>query len=152
MNAGVALKRGACLIARFAGDDFTGRAKFGPDQPTNDPEAANLYFKAEALIANDDPPSLHEAARLLSSAVERDPRFALALSELASVHVLLGVYFEDPRLHMPEAKRLREKFSQVSTLAEVQAIAQENISQTATVGKAASFPHLREANSLAYSQ
>jgi tRNA-dihydrouridine synthase len=28
---------------------------------------------------------------------------------------------------MPEAKRLREKFSQVSTLAEVQMIAEENI-------------------------
>jgi tRNA-dihydrouridine synthase B len=31
---------------------------------------------------------------------------------------------------MPEAKRLREKFSQVSTLAEVEAIARENISQS----------------------
>src|SRR4051794_10494867 len=57
-------------------------------QPTNDPEAANLYLRAESLIPNDDPPSLNEAARLLSSAVEKDPRFALALSELAGVHVM----------------------------------------------------------------
>ena len=77
------------------------------DEPTKDREAADLYLRAEALIArNEDPPNLHEAARLLSSAVERDSRFALALSELASVHVLLGLYFEDPRQHMPEAKRL----------------------------------------------
>ncbi|HET9857335.1 MAG TPA: tRNA dihydrouridine synthase DusB [Chthoniobacterales bacterium] len=53
---------------------------------------------------------------------------------------------------MPEAKRLREKFSQVSTLAEIQTIADENISQSETVGEAASFPDRREANSFAYSK
>jgi DNA-binding winged helix-turn-helix (wHTH) protein/TolB-like protein/lipopolysaccharide biosynthesis regulator YciM len=76
------------------------------DEPTRNGEAANLYLKAEALIANNDPPALQEAARLLSSAVERDSHFALALSELAAVHAMLGLYFEDPRQHMPEAKRL----------------------------------------------
>jgi hypothetical protein len=49
---------------------------------------------------------------------------------------------------MPEAKRLREEFSQVSTLADVQAVAQENISRAT----AASFPYAREANSFAYSR
>jgi tRNA-dihydrouridine synthase len=38
---------------------------------------------------------------------------------------------------MPEAKRLREKFSQVSTLADVEAIARENISQSELILEAA---------------
>src|SRR5947208_2366413 len=52
---------------------------------------------------------------------------------------------------MPEAKRLREKFAHVSTVAEIQAIAEENILQSGSVGEAASFPPPREANSFAYS-
>jgi len=53
---------------------------------------------------------------------------------------------------MPEAKRLREKFSQVSTIADVEAIARDNILHSEAVGNAASFPSHREANSFAYSQ
>jgi hypothetical protein len=40
---------------------------------------------------------------------------------------------------MPEAKRLREKFAHVSTVGEIQAIAEENILQSGSVGEAASF-------------
>jgi tRNA-dihydrouridine synthase len=53
---------------------------------------------------------------------------------------------------MPEAKRLREKFSQVSTIANVEAIARDNILHSEAVGEAASFLSHRDANSFAYSQ
>lgn len=43
---------------------------------------------------------------------------------------------------MPEAKRLREKFSHVSSLAEIEAIAHENLSSKTPVGGTDSFPCL----------
>jgi tetratricopeptide (TPR) repeat protein len=36
-------------------------------------------------------------------AIKLDPRFAIAWSDLAAAHLLLGIYFEDPRQHMPQA-------------------------------------------------
>ena len=32
-----------------------------------------------------------------------DPKFTIAWSDLAQAHLLLGIYFEDPRQHMPQA-------------------------------------------------
>jgi len=43
---------------------------------------------------------------------------------------------------MPEAKRLREKFSHVSSLAEIETIAHENLSSKTPVGETDSFPCL----------
>ncbi len=42
---------------------------------------------------------------------------------------------------MPDAKRLRERFSRVSSLTEIEAIAEENIFQEMAVGEAVSFPY-----------
>lgn len=56
---------------------------------------------------------------------------------------------------MPDAKKLRERFSHVSTIAELEAIAEENISSGSIVGEADSFPgrlpETREAVSFPYS-
>jgi tetratricopeptide (TPR) repeat protein len=35
--------------------------------------------------------------------VKLDPKFTIAWSDLAQAHLLLGIYFEDPRQHMPRA-------------------------------------------------
>jgi len=46
---------------------------------------------------------------------------------------------------LPDAKRLREKFSQVSTLTEIEAIAEENMFQEMAPGEAARFPYSHNA-------
>jgi tRNA-dihydrouridine synthase B len=104
------------------------------------------YFASGKII---DPPTFDERWRLILRHCE------LIVSEwgaeepaIRSMRARLMAYSKS----MPEAKRLREKFSQVSTLAQVQAIADENISLDETGGEAASFPDRREANSFAYSQ
>src|SRR5256886_1345527 len=111
-----------------------------------------IFRETKAYLASGeivDPPTLEERWKLiLRHCVLMVQEWGVEEAAIRSMRARLMAYSKS----MPEAKRLREKFSKVSTLAEVQAIAQENISQTATVGEAASFPHLREANSLAYSQ
>jgi hypothetical protein len=37
--------------------------------------------------------------------VKLDPKFTIAWSDLAEAHLLLGIYLEDPRQHMPEASK-----------------------------------------------
>jgi DNA-binding winged helix-turn-helix (wHTH) protein/TolB-like protein len=70
---------------------------------TKDPQAWDLYLRAGHAMDHTDFP---EAERLLTAAVDKDPRFALAYSSLASVHTFEGLYMDDPRRHLPEAKRL----------------------------------------------
>ncbi|HVP00026.1 MAG TPA: tetratricopeptide repeat protein [Bryobacteraceae bacterium] len=76
---------------------------------TANPAALNSYLKAGPLISGDNPVQLGAAVKLLSDAVKKDPKFAGALSELAEVHIYLGLYYDDPRRHMPEAKALAKR-------------------------------------------
>jgi tRNA-dihydrouridine synthase B len=46
---------------------------------------------------------------------------------------------------LPDAKRLREKFSHVSTLTEIEAIAEENMFRETSIGEAARFPYSHNA-------
>jgi TolB-like protein/predicted Ser/Thr protein kinase len=75
-------------------------------QLTDNPVALDLYLKAGPLFASDVPPKIFAAADLLTRAIQEDPKFALATQELASVHINLGTYYDDPRKHMPIAKAL----------------------------------------------
>ena len=110
-----------------------------------------IFRETKAYLATGsivDPPTLEERWKLILRHCE------LMVSEwgaeepaIRSMRARLMAYSKS----MPEAKRLREKFSQVSTVAQIQTIAEENISG-ATVGEAASFPPRREANSFAYSK
>ena len=111
-----------------------------------------IFRETKAYLANGsivDPPSLAERWKLILRHCELMVReWGVEEPAIRSMRARLMAYSKS----MPEAKRLREKFSQVSMLAEIQAIAHENISYNATVGEAASFPNRREANSFAYSQ
>src|SRR5713101_4035625 len=97
-----------------------------------------------------DPPALDERWKLILRHCELIVReWGAEEPAIRSMRARLMAYSKS----MPEAKRLREKFSQVSTLFEVETIARENISQREqSVGEAASFPKRREGNSFAYSQ
>lgn len=73
---------------------------------TDNPQAFDLYLKAQTLTEQPNPPGLHKAIELYSAAIKKDAQFAVALSQMAAAHMYLGLYFEDPREHMPLAKTM----------------------------------------------
>jgi tRNA-dihydrouridine synthase len=105
----------------------------------------NAYLATGEVV---DPPTLSERWKLILRHCELTVReWGAEEPAIRSMRARLMAYSRS----MPEAKRLREKFSQVSTLADIVAISEENILQRGSVGEAASFPPPREANSFAYS-
>jgi tRNA-dihydrouridine synthase B len=111
-----------------------------------------IFRETKAYLANGeivDPPTLEERWKLiLRHCLLHVREWGVEEPAVHSMRARLMAYSKS----MPEAKRLREKFSQVSTIADVESIAADNILNSATVGEAASFPHRREANSFAYRQ
>jgi tRNA-dihydrouridine synthase len=73
-----------------------------------------------------DPPTLEERWRLILRHCDLIVRqWGVEEPAIRSMRARLMAYSKS----MPAAKRLRERFSQVSTLADVEAISEENISQ-----------------------
>jgi TolB-like protein len=75
-------------------------------QITTSPEALDLFMRAEVLLDSDDPPKIQQSAEMSSEAVEKDPKFALAMNQEAAAETVLGLYYDDPRKHLPKAKEL----------------------------------------------
>jgi DNA-binding winged helix-turn-helix (wHTH) protein/tetratricopeptide (TPR) repeat protein len=73
--------------------------------PTISAEAYRLFLRGEFLARRLAPPSLTQALELFEKAVKLDDKFALAWAELAQTHVVLGLYFMDPNVHMPAAQQ-----------------------------------------------
>jgi tRNA-dihydrouridine synthase B len=109
-----------------------------------------IFRDTKAYLASGevvDPPTLEKRWKLILRHCELHVRdWGTEEPAMRSMRTRLMAYSKS----MPEAKRLREKFSQVSTLADVEAIAEESILNQKTVGEAASFLPGREANSFAY--
>jgi tRNA-dihydrouridine synthase B len=88
-----------------------------------------IFRETKAYLANGsivDPPTLEERWKLILRHCELHVRnCGFEEPAMRSMRARLMAYSKS----MPEAKRLREKFSQVSTLADVERIAEENISQ-----------------------
>jgi tRNA-dihydrouridine synthase B len=109
-----------------------------------------IFRETKAYLADGgtvNPPTLEERWKLILRHCQLHVQnWGVEEPAIRSMRARLMAYSKS----MPEAKRLREKFSQVSTIADVETIAAENISNQATVGEAASFPPGREANSFAY--
>jgi len=66
-------------------------------------EAYQEMLRGESAARGNSPMELHHAIGHFEQAVKLDPKFAIAWSDLAQAHLLLGIYFEDPRQHMPLA-------------------------------------------------
>jgi nifR3 family TIM-barrel protein len=82
------------------------------------------YLNAGSIV---DPPTLEERWKLIVRHCELIVReWGVEEPAIRSMRARLMAYSKS----MPDAKRLREKFSHVSTVAEVEAIAQENIFQS----------------------
>jgi tRNA-dihydrouridine synthase B len=110
-----------------------------------------IFRETKAYLATGeivDPPTLSERWKLILRHCELTVHeWGAEEPAIRSMRARLMAYSKS----MPEAKRLREKFAHVSTVGEIQAIAEENILQSGSVGEAASFHPPREANSFAYS-
>ena len=96
-----------------------------------------IFRETKAYLANGktvDPPTLAERWKLILRHCELHVR-EWGVEELAirSMRARLMAYSKS----LPEAKRLREKFSQVSTFTEIEAIAGENISHSEVILAAA---------------
>jgi TolB-like protein/tetratricopeptide (TPR) repeat protein len=66
-------------------------------------EAYQEMLRGEGAARGNSPMELHDAIGHFEQAVKLDPKFTIAWSDLAQAHLLLGIYFEDPRQHMPQA-------------------------------------------------
>ena len=76
---------------------------------TDDPEAYQLYLKGRFHGQHVTPDGLIRSIELYSQAVDKDPRFAIAYSEMGMRYVNLGTYFVSPREAMPKARAFAEK-------------------------------------------
>jgi nifR3 family TIM-barrel protein len=96
-----------------------------------------IFRETKTYLANGaivDPPTLAERWKLILRHCELVVReWGVEESAIRSMRARLMAYSKS----MPEAKRLREKFSQVSTLADVEAISRENISRSELILEAA---------------
>lgn len=66
-------------------------------------DAYHEMLRGESAARGNSPIELHDAIKHFEQAVKLDPQFTIAWSDLAQTHLLLGIYFEDPRQHMPQA-------------------------------------------------
>jgi TolB-like protein len=66
-------------------------------------EAYQEMLRGETAARGNSPIALHDAIGHFEQAVKLDPKFTIAWADLAQAHLLLGIYFEDPRQHMPQA-------------------------------------------------
>jgi tRNA-dihydrouridine synthase B len=91
-----------------------------------------IFAETKAYLANGSiirPPALEERWKLILRHCELLVRdWGVEEPAIRSMRARLMAYSKS----MPEAKRLREKFSQVSTLAEIEMIAEENIFNSET--------------------
>ncbi len=79
------------------------------EHPTDEPEAYQLYLKARSFGQRQTPDGLTRSIELLGQAVDKDPRFAIAYSEMGMRWVNLGIFFVPPRDAMPKARAYAEK-------------------------------------------
>ena len=76
---------------------------------TSSPEAYREFLKGDSLARTGSPAELHGAIAHFERAVALDPEFDLAWSAMGSDHLLLGLYFEAPRDHMPLARKFAQR-------------------------------------------
>ncbi len=72
-------------------------------------------LRGEAAARENSPIEIHNAIGHFEQAVKLDPKFTIAWSDLAQAHLLLGIYFEDPRQHMPQASEYATRALQLDS-------------------------------------
>jgi TolB-like protein len=75
---------------------------------TIDAEAYQEFLHGERVAKGMTPPDLLHALRHLERAVALDQEFDTAWAAIASIHAIMGLYFDAPRKHMPAARSAAE--------------------------------------------
>ena len=71
---------------------------------TTDAGAFQAFLRGEAAAQGTSEREMQAAILDYEDAVRRDPKFGLAWAELSHTHLLLGLFYEPPRDHMPVAR------------------------------------------------
>jgi serine/threonine-protein kinase len=89
--------------------ELDARQSAGAQRPlTSSPAAFQAFLRGESAARDPSAQGQHAALRDYDEAVRQDARFALAYSSMAQSHILLGLYFEPARDHMPLARQYAE--------------------------------------------
>jgi TolB-like protein/Tfp pilus assembly protein PilF len=93
-------------VIQGLGIELDARQSAGAQKPiTSSPAAFQAFLRGESAARDPSPQGQHAALRNYDEAVRQDARFALAYSSMAQSHILLGLYFEPARDHMPLARQ-----------------------------------------------
>jgi serine/threonine-protein kinase len=71
---------------------------------TENAEAYQLYLRGRFFGQQNTPDLLNKSVEFSRKAIEKDPNFALAYSDIGMRYMTLGIYFLPPRAMMPQAK------------------------------------------------
>jgi tetratricopeptide (TPR) repeat protein len=70
-------------------------------------------LRGEGAARGESALGLHDAIKHFEKATKLDSKFTIAWADLAQAHLLLGIYFEDPRQHMPLASEYASRALQL---------------------------------------
>lgn len=79
------------------------------ERPTENAEAYQLYLKGRHFAQQNTPQGLSQSIELYSQAIDKDPRFAIAYSEMGMRSAVLGIYYMPPKEMMPRARAYANK-------------------------------------------
>lgn len=78
-------------------------------RPTENVEAYQLYLKGRFFGQLSTPDGIIKSIEFCRQAIEKDPNFALAYSDMGMRHLSLGIYFAPPHVMMPKARDYANK-------------------------------------------
>jgi TolB-like protein len=83
--------------------------------PTENGEAYQLYLKGQFYGQQKTPDGLNKSIELYRQAIDKDPKFALAYSEIGMRYLNLGIYFMPPDETMPLARASAQKALEIDS-------------------------------------
>jgi TolB-like protein len=96
-------------VIQGLGIELDARQSAGAQKPlTSSPAAFQAFLRGESAARDLTPQGHHAAIRNYEEAVRQDGQFALAYASMAESHLLLGLYYEPARDHMPLARQYAE--------------------------------------------
>jgi TolB-like protein/Tfp pilus assembly protein PilF len=97
-------------VIQGLGIELDARRSAGAQKPiTSSPAAFQAFLRGDSAARDPSPQGMHAALRNYEEAIRQDAQFALAYSAMANSHMLLGLYYEPARDHMPLARQYAER-------------------------------------------
>ena len=97
-------------VIQGLGIELDARQSAGAQKPlTTSPAAFQSFLRGESAARDPSPRGMHASIQDYEEAIRQDGQFALAYSSLADSHMLLGLFYEPARDHMPLARQYAER-------------------------------------------